>query len=179
MSQQQVRSGQSFAIVPHTVNRLVFRSADSYDELRSRYEAAVPAFDWAMIDSAASWDEVLELTAAAAPVGFLLYGRLDIERFMAKNGHAARSTTYLMGNHTVAETMYGHNAGVMLYAPLRTVIFEDPDGVACFAIDQPSTRFASFDNGAIAAAGRELDARLAALLDTLGLPVPDGLGASA
>ena len=166
---------QSVAVVPHTVNRLVFRATGTYDELRSSYEAAVPAFDWSMIDRAASWDEVVRLTADAAPAGFLLYARFEIDPFMAKNGHTARSTTYLMGNHTVAETMYGHNAGVMLYAPLRTVIYEDPDGVACFALDQPSTRFGSFDHAAIAATGHLLDTKLAGLLDTLGLPVPDCL----
>jgi hypothetical protein len=69
MSGQQTISGQSVVVVPHTVNRLVFRSAGSYDELRARYEAAVSAFDWSMIDTAASWDEVLERTAAAAPTG--------------------------------------------------------------------------------------------------------------
>jgi hypothetical protein len=97
---------------------------------------------------------------------------------MTRNGHTARSTTCLMGNHTVAETMYGHDAGVMLYAPLRTAVYEDPEGAACLAIDQPSTRFASFENAAIAATGHRLDSMLGALLDTLGLPVPDGLGRS-
>ena len=165
------------SIVAHTVNRLVLRSSGTYDELRSRYEAAVPAFDRSLIDDVTSWDEVLTRTAAAATNGFLLYGRVEADPFMRLNGHTARATTYLMGNHTIAETMYGHDAGVMLYAPLRTVIYEDHDGVACFAIDQPSTRFASFGDDSVSATGLLLDRKLAALLEVLGLAVPEGLAA--
>ena len=35
---------------------------------------------------------------------------------------------------------------VMLYAPLRTLIYEDLHGKVHFSIDQPSTRFSSFGN---------------------------------
>jgi len=168
----------SVSIVAHTVNRLVFRASGTYDELRARYEDAVPAFCLSLLDGVASWDEVLTRTAAAATNGFLLYGRVEADPLMRLNGHTARCTTYLMGNHTTAETMYGHNAGIMLYAPLRTVVYEDPDGIACFAIDQPSTRFASFGDDAVAATGRVLDAKLAALLQVLGLTVPEELGAA-
>src|SRR5690348_2931468 len=54
------------SIVAHTVNRLVVRSSGTYDELRARYEAAVPAFDRSLLDGVTSWDEVLTRTAAAA-----------------------------------------------------------------------------------------------------------------
>ena len=80
-----------------------------------------------------------------------------------------------MGNHTIAETMYRHDPGIMLYAPLRTVLYEDLDGGTHFAIDQPSHHFGSFGDPDIAATGRLLDQKLAALLATLGVSVPDGL----
>jgi hypothetical protein len=175
MTSQTVSGAVS--VVAHTVNRLEIRSPATYDELRARYEQAVPVFEPSLLEGAASWDEVLRRTAAVATNGFLLYGKLDAAPLMRLNGHSARSTTYLMGNHIIAETMYGHNAGVMLYAPLRTVIFEDAEGVTCFAIDQPSTRFGSFGDEAVAATGRLLDAKLATLLEVVGMPVPAGLNA--
>ena len=165
------------SVVAHTVNRLEFRTTATYHELQARYEEAVPTFDPSLLEGATSWDEVLTRTAAVATNGFLLYGRVEAAPLMSLNGHTARSTTYLMGNHTIAETMYGHNAGVMLYAPLRTVIYEDPEGVTCFAIDQPSTRFASFRDEAVAATGRLLDVKLTTLLEVMGLSVPDVLNA--
>lgn len=49
-----------------------------------------------------------------------------------------------MGNHTIAETMFRHDPSVMVYAPLRTLIYEDPAGRTRLAVDQPSLQFASF-----------------------------------
>ncbi len=94
---------------------------------------------------------------------------------MKLNGHTRRAVTYLMGSHIVAETMYGRDPGVMLYAPLRALIYEDLNGKVHFSIDQPSTRFASFGNDDIAATGKPLDKKLAGLLAHLDLPVPEEL----
>jgi hypothetical protein len=80
-----------------------------------------------------------------------------------------------MGNHTIAERMYRHNAGVMLYAPLRTAIYEDRDERVWFSIDQPSTRFSSFGDPEIGTVGVDLDDKVARLLDTLGITVPTEL----
>jgi len=90
-------------------------------------------------------------------------------------GNAGSCTTYLMGNHTIAQRMYTHDPAVILYAPLRTVIHEARHGVCWFSIDQPSTRFASFGNPDIAELGQELDAKLADLLRFLDVSVPPAL----
>jgi len=37
--------------------------------------------------------------------------------------------------------MYRYNPGIMLHAPLRTVIVEDADHATWFTFDQPSTQF--------------------------------------
>ncbi|QYN33876.1 hypothetical protein K1T35_36325 [Pseudonocardia sp. DSM 110487] len=44
-----------------------------------------------------------------------------------------------------------------------------------FSIDQPSTRFASFDNPDITKVGLEQDVKLADLLRVLDIPVPPAL----
>jgi hypothetical protein len=162
-------------VVSHTVARLDIPVDEEFETFRSRYETAVPMFDPQVVGADASWEEVARI-GASAPHGFLLYGRVDISPFCALAGYPWRCTTYLMGNHVVAERMYRHDPGVMLYAPLRTVINEDRSGGVHFAIDQPSGRFASFDNPDIAATGRLLDQKLADLLTVLELPVPAVLG---
>jgi uncharacterized protein (DUF302 family) len=48
-----------------------------------------------------------------------------------------------MGNHVIVEQMFRHDPRAMLYAPLRTVIWEDTTGNAWYTIDQPSTQFGS------------------------------------
>jgi len=167
----------SVTVVPRTVNRLVVDVDAPFDEFRARYEAAVPAYDLAALaPKFADWAAVkADADRAAATTGFLRYATVEAGPLFAIAGHKARSVVYLMGNHTVAETMYGRDPGVMLYAPLRTVIYEDLDGGVHFAIDQPSHQFASFGDADIAATGRLLDEKLAGLLTGLGLAVPDGL----
>lgn len=166
---------QGFTAVPDRVTRLVIDVSSSYDEFTSRYEQAVPVFAPDKIAGLPDWDAVVARTAELAPHGFLRYGKVDASPVMKLNGHTQRATTYLMGNHTVAETMYGKDPGVMLYAPLRSLIYEDLDGRVHFSIDQPSTRFSSFGNDDIAATGKRLDDKLAGLLAELGLPVPGHL----
>ena len=169
---------KGFVAVPDRVTRLVIDVDSSFDEFKSRYEQAVPAFSPDKIAGLADWNAVVARTAELAPHGFLLYGKVDAAPVMKLNGHPQRAVSYLMGNHVVAETMYGKDPGVMLYAPLRSLIYEDLKGNVHFSIDQPSTRFSSFDNDDIAATGKRLDQKLAELLTHLGLPVPGQLRSS-
>ena len=167
--------GKGFKAVPDRVSRLVIDVDSSFDDFKQRYEQTVPAFSPDKIAGLPDWNAVVARTAELAPHGFLLYGKVDASPVMKLNGHSQRAVTYLMGNHTVAETMYGKDPGVMLYAPLRTLIYEDLTGKVHFSVDQPSTRFASFDSDDIAATGKRLDKKLAGLLADLALPVPGQL----
>jgi hypothetical protein len=161
--------------VPHLANRLTIPVGASFDDFRARYETAVPRFDAAGFEALESWDAAIRAAAEDAPHGFMIYAAADAGAIMRLAGHSLRSITYLMGNHTIAERMYRHNPGVMLYAPLRTAIHEDASGATWFSVDQPSTRFGSFGDPAIAKVGVELDGKLARLLEHLGLPVPAAL----
>ena len=158
-----------------TVRRLVI-DIDDFDDFRARFEAAAPAYDLAgRIGRLSNWDEVQKDVDAVALHGFVRYATIDGSPVFAVAGHKARSIIYLMGNHTIAETMYRHDPAVMLYAPLRLCLYEDLDGQAHFAVDQPSDQFGSFGDPDIAATGKMLDQKLAALLTGLGVSVPDGL----
>jgi hypothetical protein len=165
----------TWSAVPRTVDRLIVDVDVPFDEFRARYEAAVPAYDLTGLAGFSNWSDVQADADRAAPNGFLRYGTIEAGPLFAIAGHKARSVVYLMGNHTIAETMYGHDPGIMLYAPLRTVLYEDLNGGTHFAIDRPSQQFGSFGDPDIAATGRLLDAKLAALLGVLGVGVPDGL----
>jgi hypothetical protein len=158
-----------------TVRRLVI-DVDDFDDFRSRYEDAAPAYDLAArLPQLSNWDEVLKDIEAAAPYGFVRYGTIDGSPAFAIAGHKARSVIYLMGNHTIAETMYRHDPGVLLYAPLRLCLYEDLDGNAHLSIDQPSDQFGSLGHPDITATGKLLDNKLADLLGALHVAVPDGL----
>ena len=148
-------------------------------DFRARYEHAVPAVDLervgGLVAAQAPWADMLDYVDTAAPFGFLTYWRTEINPIMALAGENNPCVAYLMGNHTIAEKMFRHNPAVMLYAPLRTVIWQDDTGGVWFGVDQPSTTFASFASPDIAAVGTALDAKLAALLEHLDLAVPTAL----
>jgi hypothetical protein len=170
-----------FATYPAT--RLQIPVTEPIRDFQAHYEKAVPALDAArvqlMVERRAPWTEMLDYIAGAAPFGFLIYWKNPASQLMRLAGDSAPCTAYLMGNHTTAERMFRHNPAAMLYAPLRTVLWEEPDGRRWFAADQPSAQFASFADPAITTVGDELDAKLAVLLDHLGLEVPASLRAPA
>src|SRR3984893_14463020 len=166
---------------PHQVTRLVFDTGQPYEEFRARYEAAVPALDEKRLAGFAArgvaWSEVVADADASAPHGFLIFWRLDTTPVMSLAGNTARCTAYLMGNHIIAEQMYRHDPAIMLYVPLRTVIYAGPDDRAFFAADQPSTEVASFGPPPVTQVGIGLDRKLTALLDALDVPVDETLDA--
>jgi hypothetical protein len=80
-----------------------------------------------------------------------------------------------VGNHTIAEGMFHHDPAVMLHAPLRTLLYADPDGDTKLAVDQPSLLFASYDNPDIEKVGYRLDYLLSLLLIDMGGDLPSEL----
>ncbi|GAA0372782.1 hypothetical protein GCM10009530_23780 [Microbispora corallina] len=165
--------------VAHEAHRLTVDTGMPFAAFRERYERAVPPLDMAEFErlrlSGADWDAVLRTVADNAPHGFMIFWSLDNTAIMHGSGDRWRSVQYLMGNQTIAQRMFHHDPGVLLYAPLRTTIYEDARGVTRFSFDQPSAQFASFGDPEIAAVGVELDRKVAALLDHLGVPVPERL----
>lgn len=148
-------------------------------EFQQVYEQAVPANPVeevvALVERGASWAEVIDAHAEWAPHGFLIYWRNDVHGVMKLAEDDTDCIAYLMGNATIAEQMFRHDPRAMLYAPLRTVIWEDAHQRAWFTVDQPSEQFASFGIPAVSAVGIELDRKLAALLEALRVEVPMAL----
>lgn len=158
--------------------RWTFASDLAPDELKAKYEAAVPSVPAeavaALVARGAGWDEMVALVGTAAPFDFVRYHQIEAGALMTLAGHTAPCTVYLMGNHVIAERMFRHEPAVMLYAPLRVVIGAGSDRRAWLTFDQPSDQVASFGTANVTAVGYELDRKLAALLDHLGLDVPAG-----
>jgi Domain of unknown function DUF302 len=159
-------------VIDHLSRRLVVALPALYDEAREQYETLVPEVDLARFFQMASWQATLELAEINAPHGFMRYYRSDVTAVMASSPSLWKATEYLMGNHTIAERMFRHDPAVMLHAPLRTLLYADPDGDTKLAVDQPSLLFNSYDSPQIADVGHELDDLLAGLITLLGGEIP-------
>lgn len=152
------------------MTRWTFDTGIEFDSFRTAFEQAVPEFTAEFrteLEHLATWGDVVERTADAAPHGFLIFTHIDVHPLVKLAGHPRRCVEYLMGNHTIAERMYRHDPAVMLYVPLRVLLYADDGGRAVFAIDQPSAVVASLHSDAITDVGRELDAKVLALLEHL------------
>jgi hypothetical protein len=147
-----------------------------YDDAIADFERAVPPIDPQRFQALQSWQDNLALSATVAPLGLMRFGSIDVTAYMRTSGTDRAGIEYLLGNHTIAERMYRHEPAAMLYAPLRLFIYADDAGQGVLLMDQPSTLFGSLgDNAEVAAVGRELDYKVAAVLSAMGVDVPPAL----
>jgi len=80
-------------------------------------------------------------------------------------GTTGRAKRYHVGNPLVALQMTRHDIRAGLYAPLSVLVYEAEPGVVRVEFDQPSTLFGQFGNADLTAVGRELDRKLASVID--------------
>jgi hypothetical protein len=136
--------------IAHLVNRFVIDTDDTFDDIRQRFESLVPTIDFVELTDlieAGDLARVQQYTSEHAPHSFVNFWTFDPTPMMKLVGHRTRAITYMVGNNVIVETMFRHQPGVMLYAPLRGVT----------------------------EVGTALDAKLAALLRLMPMPVPPEL----
>lgn len=160
----------------HQVTRFNIEVGESYSSFRERFQLAVPAHNEQrlaeFVKRQAPWQEVLDDAAASAPFGFFIFWHIDVSASMALAGNTSLCTEYLMGNYTIAERMFRVDPSVMLYVPLRVLIYAKQGGPTTLVIEQPSSILASLSNVEIEGVARELDAKIAKLFRHLAVPVP-------
>ncbi|WP_164478724.1 DUF302 domain-containing protein [Mycolicibacterium stellerae] len=164
---------RSATTTDHSIRRLHLPLGRPYEEAVADFERVVPPIEPERFQSLQSWEDNLALCDAVAPLGLMRFASIDVLAYMRTSGTDRPGIEYLAGNHTIAERMYRHEPAAMLYAPLRLLIHADDDGQGVLVIDQPSTLFDSLgDSAEVAAVGRELDGKVAAVLSAMGVDVP-------
>jgi len=170
----------NFRVVPHTMNRIDISTGVPFDEFRAAFEKAAPPFDreslLRIVERGGSWDEVLDAAAINAPHSLMVYATIDATELFSLAGHTTRAVEYLLGNHTIAETMFRHDPRALLYAPLRVLVYTDGQGNAVFSIDQPSAAFGSLGIEQVTKVGRDLDGKVANLLRVIGVDASAAFG---
>ncbi|BBZ37001.1 DUF302 domain-containing protein [Mycobacterium conspicuum] len=160
-------------VVAHTMNRIDIRTGLEFDGFITAFEKAAPPFDpatvQAIVERGGSWDDVLAAVAINAPNGLMVYAKIDAAPLLGFAGHTTKAVEYLLGNHTIAETMFRHDPKALLYAPLRLLIHADADGTAVFSMDQPSAAFGSLGIPEVTAVGEGLDRKVVNLLRLIGV----------
>ena len=162
-----------YNVVPHTMNRVDVSTGVEFEEFRAAFEKAAPPFDPATVSEivgrGGTWDEVLSAAAKNAPNDLMVYATIDALPLFVLAGHTTKAVEYLLGNHTIAETMFRHDPRALLYAPLRVLIYADADGNAVFSMDQPSAAFGSLGIADVTKVGESLDRKVVNLLRVIGV----------
>jgi len=169
-----------YTVTPHPMNRIDVATGVEFDEFRTAFEKAAPPFDRAsvqgIIERGGSWDDVRAAAATNAPHGLMVYATIDALPLLYLAGHTTKAVEYLIGNHTIAETMFRHDPRALLYAPLRVLVYADAEGDAVFSMDQPSAAFASLGIAEVAGVGEDLDRKVANLLRVIGIDAAKAFG---
>jgi len=126
-----------------------------------------------IVESGGTWDDVRAKVAENAPNELMVYAKIDATPLLGVAGHDIMAVEYLLGNHVIAETMFRHDPKALLYAPLRVLVYSDPDGNAVFSMDQPSTAFGSLGIADVTEVGLGLDRKVANLLRVVGVDSGD------
>jgi hypothetical protein len=162
-----------FRVVPHIMNRIDIATGVEFDQFIAAFEKAAPPVDRAVVqeivERGGGWDDVLAAAATNAPNGLMVYAKIDGLPFFALAGHTTKAVEYLLGNHTIAETMFRHDPKTLLYAPLRVLIHADAEGNAVFSMDQPSAAFGSLGIAEVTTVGESLDRKVVNLLRVIGI----------
>jgi Domain of unknown function DUF302 len=167
-------------VTPHTLNRIDIATGIAFDEFRAAFEKVAPPFDPSTVreitERGGTWADVLAAAARNAPNDLMVYATIDALPLLGLAGHTTKAVEYLLGNHTIAETMFRHDPKALLYAPLRLLIYSDADGNAVFSMDQPSGAFGSLGFPEVTEVGAGLDRKVVNLLRLIGVDAAAAFG---
>jgi hypothetical protein len=172
-----------FDVHDHTMRRVDVSTGVGFEKFLTAFETAAPPYDSVrvaeIVESGGTWDDVLAQAAENAPNDLMVYAKIDATPVMRAAGHRVKAVEYLLGNHTIAETMFRHDSRALLYAPLRVLIYSDADDNAVFSMDRPGSAFGSLGIADVTEVGLGLDAKVVNLLRVIGVDAGGAFGESA
>jgi uncharacterized protein (DUF302 family) len=152
-----------------TVEHVTIRSSNTFGVARKTLEALVPCLDdgfltllrFGLIDRARQ-----ELEAAAT---LSIFGNRDHGALLAIAGLKQRAIQYDIGNPLTASLMTRHKISAGLYAPIRVLLRESPEGEVAFEYDRPVSTFGQFADDRVDIVARKLDENLQNVLQKAAL----------
>ncbi len=147
-----------------TVEHVTIRSSKTFPAARAALEARVPRLDdgfltllrFGLVDRARQ-----ELEAAAT---LSIFGHRDHGALLAIAGLKRQAIQYDIGNPLTASQMTRHKISAALYAPIRVLLRESPEGEVAFEYDRPVSTFGQFGDAKVDSVARKLDENLESVL---------------
>jgi len=108
--------------------------------------------------------------AQEGPSGFMIFATYDHGALLNIKSAPKKAKQYVVGNPLIAARMTEHDIRAALYAPLRVLVYEDADSKLHVEYDLPSALFGQFHNSQVDAVAKELDEKLASLVQVSSNP---------
>jgi uncharacterized protein (DUF302 family) len=110
------------------------------------------------------------IAAQAGPSGFMIFATYDHGALLNIKHAPQKAKQYIVGNPLIAARITEHDIRAALYAPLRILVYQDAASKLHVEYDLPSTLFGQFHNSKVDAVAKELDVKLANLVQTSSIP---------
>ena len=147
-----------------TIEHVTIRSSNTFAAVRASLEALVPRLDdgfltllrFGLMDRARQ-----ELESAAT---LSIFASRDHGALLAIAELKRQAIQYDIGNPLTASLMTRHQVSAGLYAPIRVLLRESPEGEVAFEYDRPASTFGQFGDEAVDLVARKLDENLESVL---------------
>ena len=143
-----------------TVEHVTIRSANTFAAVRAALEMLVPRLDdgYATLLRFGLPDRARQELEAAATLSIFAYR--DHGGLLAIAGLQRQAVQYDIGNPLTASLMTRHKLSAALYAPIRVLLRESPEGEVAFEYDRPASTFGQFGDESVDIVARKLDENL-------------------
>jgi uncharacterized protein (DUF302 family) len=144
-------------------------SSRSFEEVINAFESAVGSVEDggipALLAATKNAEEFeSQIKSRESTSGFMRFLTADHGAWLARVGLNAKARMYTIGNPLIARTMLEHDIAAGLNVPVRLMIYEEPASrTTRLTYDLPSSLMGGLKNKKVAAAVKELDAKLIAL----------------
>jgi uncharacterized protein (DUF302 family) len=143
-----------------TIDHVTIRSSNTFAAVRETLEALVPRLDdgfWTLLRLGLI-DRARQQLEAAATLS--IFESRDHGALLAIAGLNRQAVQYEIGNPLTASLMTRHKVSAALYAPIRVLLLESPEGEVAFEYDRPASTFGQFGDESVDIVARKLDERL-------------------
>ena len=143
-----------------TVGHVTIRSGNSFATVRAKLKTLLPYLDdsFRTLLRDGLIDQARQELEAAAPL--LIFAERDHGTILAIAGSPRYAIQYDIGNPLTASLMTRHKISAGLYAPVRVLLREGPEGEVAFEYDRPASTFGQFGDDSVDIVARKLDADL-------------------
>jgi len=143
-----------------TIEHVTIRSGKTFAAVRTALEALVPRLDdgYSTLLRFGLADRARQELEAAATLS--IFGSRDHGALLAIAGLKQQAIQYDIGNPLTASLMTRHKISTALYAPIRVLLLESPEGGVAFEYDRPVSTFGQFGDERVNIVARKLDENL-------------------